>query len=105
MGEYILTHSVINCMCSKCGFYLIISEGIIALHLILFYLYKCHVADELLWQRVGLRDDSRQSRVPRKPSDWRGASEVSAGRTGLGGLVAGGVVQEISEGTDVFLLC
>ena len=46
---------------------------------------------------MGLRDDSRQSRVPRKPSDWRGASEVSAGRTGLGGLVAEGVVQEISE--------
>ena len=32
---------------------------------------------------VGLRDDSRQSRVPGKPSDWRDASESSAGRTGL----------------------
>ena len=40
---------------------------------------------------VGLRDDNRQSRVPRKPSDWCGASESSAGRTGLISLVAGGV--------------
>ena len=32
---------------------------------------------------MGLRDDSRQSRVPRKPSDWRGASESSAGRNGF----------------------
>ena len=39
---------------------------------------------------MGLRDDSRQSRVPRKPSDWRGASESSAGQTGLNSLVAGG---------------
>ena len=36
----------------------------------------------------GLWEDSRQSRVPRKPSDWRGASEVSVGRTGVGDLVA-----------------
>ena len=43
----------------------------------------CQVADELSWGRVGLRDDSRQSRVPRKPSDWRGASESSAGRAGF----------------------
>ena len=51
---------------------------------------------------VGLRDDSRQSRVPRKPSDWRGASESSAGRTGLIYLVARGVGQWISEREDVF---
>ena len=29
-------------MCSKYGFYIIMSEGIIDLHHILFYLYKCH---------------------------------------------------------------
>ena len=29
-------------MCRKYGFYLIMSEGIIDLHNILFYLYKCH---------------------------------------------------------------
>ena len=40
---------------------------------------------------VGLRDDSRQSHVPMKPSDWRGVSESSAERTGLISLVAGGV--------------
>ena len=34
--------------------------------------------------------------------DWRGASEISAGRTGVGGLVADGVGQEISERTDLF---
>ena len=28
--------------------------------------------------------DTRKSRVPRKPSDWRGATEVSAGPTGVG---------------------
>ena len=32
-------------ICSKYGFYIIISEGIMDLHHILFYLYKCHVAD------------------------------------------------------------
>ena len=66
----------------------IISEGIIVLHQILYYLYKCQVADELSWGRAGLCDDSRQSRVLRKPSDWRGASESSAGRAGLMLLVA-----------------
>ena len=65
------------------GFIFIILEVIIALHQILYYLYMCQVADELLWWRMALRDDSRQSRVPRKPSDWRSASESSAGRTGL----------------------
>ena len=73
----------------------IVPEGIIGLHQILYYLYMCQVADELSWGRVGLRlrDDSRQSRVPRKPSDWRGASESSAGRAGLILLVAQGVGQ------------
>ena len=37
---------------------------------------------------LGSMYDSRQSRAPRKPSDWRGASEVSAGRTGVRELVA-----------------
>ena len=45
----------------------------------------------------------RQSRVPRKPADWRGETEVSAGPTGVRGLVADGVGLEISERTDVFL--
>ena len=71
----------------------IISEGIIVLHQILYYLYMCQVADELSWGRVGLRDESRQSRVPRKPSDWRVASESSAGRAGWMLLVARGVGQ------------
>ena len=71
----------------------IISEGIIGLHKILYYLYMCQMADELSWELVGLRDDSRQSRVPRKPSDWRVASESSTGRTGWISLVAQGVGQ------------
>ena len=50
----------------------------------------------------GVMYDIRQSRATRKPSDWRGETEVSAGPTGVGGLVAGGVGQEISERTDVF---
>ena len=33
--------------------------------------------------------DIRQSRATRQPSDWRGASEISAGRTGGWDLVAG----------------
>ena len=37
------------CICSKYGFYIIISEGIIDLHHILFYLYTCDVADGLSW--------------------------------------------------------
>ena len=53
----------------------------------------CQMVDELSWGRVGLRDDSRQSRVPRKSSDWRGASESSAGRAGLMLLMARGVGQ------------
>ena len=36
----------------------------------------------------GVMHDIRQSRVPRKPADWRGATEVSAGPTGVGSLVA-----------------
>ena len=32
--------------------------------------------------------DIRQSRAPRRLSDWRGASEVSAGRTGVRDRVA-----------------
>ena len=43
--------------------------------------------------------------VPRKPSNWRGTSEFSAGQTGLISLMSRGVVQEISKWTDVFLLC
>ena len=35
----------------------------------------------------------RQSRAMRKLSDWRGASEISAGRTGVRDLVAEGVGQ------------
>ena len=50
----------------------------------------------------GVMYDIRQSRATSKPSDWRGATEVSAGLIGVGGLVAGGVGQEISERTDVF---
>ena len=50
----------------------------------------------------GVMYDIRQSRVPRKPSDWRGATEVSAGPTGVGGLVVDRVGQEISEQTDLF---
>ena len=33
--------------------------------------------------------DIRQLRATRKLSDWRGASEISAGRTGVRDLVAG----------------
>ena len=36
----------------------------------------------------GVMYDIRQSRATRKPSDWRGATEVSTGGTGVGGLVA-----------------
>ena len=50
----------------------------------------------------GVMYDIRQSRATRKLSDWRGASEISAWRTGVRELVAGGVGQEISERTDVF---
>ena len=35
----------------------------------------------------------RQSRAMRKLSDWRGASEISAGQTGVQDLVAEGVGQ------------
>ena len=50
----------------------------------------------------GVMYDIRQSRATRKLSDWRGASEISAGRTGVRDLVAERVGQEISERTDVF---
>ena len=47
--------------------------------------------------------DNHVSR-PRKPSDWRGATEVSAGRTGVGGLVAGWVGQEIQRERMCFVM-
>ena len=50
----------------------------------------------------GVMYDIKQSRATRKLSDWRGASEISAGQTGVRDLVAGGVGQESSEQTDVF---
>ena len=40
-GNHVVSHFV-GSLCSKYGFYLIMSEGIIDLHHILFYLYKCH---------------------------------------------------------------
>ena len=93
------------CMCSKYGFYLIMSEGIIDLHHILFYLYKCHeqaCCHGSAWAYVMTADNHVSRRSPLMASDWRGATEVSAGRTGVGGLVADWVGQEISERTDVF---
>ena len=36
----------------------------------------------------GVMYDIRQSRATKKLSDWRGASEISAGRTGVRDLVA-----------------
>ena len=36
----------------------------------------------------GVMYDIRQSRATRKLSDWRGAPEISAGRTGVRDLVA-----------------
>ena len=36
----------------------------------------------------GVMYDIKQSRATRKLSDWRGASEISAGRTGVRDLVA-----------------
>ena len=38
----------------------------------------------------GVMYDIRQSRATRKPSDWRGATEISAGRTGVRDLVGWG---------------
>ena len=45
----------------------------------------------------GVMYDIRQSRATRKLSDLRGASEISARRTGVRDLVADGVGQYISE--------
>ena len=64
------------------------SEGIIDLHHILFYLYKCHeqtCCHGSTWVYVMTADNhvSRGSRLI-----WRGATEVSTGRTGVGGLMA-----------------
>ena len=49
----------------------------------------------------GVMYDIRQSRATRKLSDWRGASDISAGRTGVRDLVAERVGQEISERTSI----
>ena len=62
-------------MCSKYGFCVIMSEGIIDLHPMIMLLV-CHEMYVM-----------RQCRATRKLSDWRGASEISAGPTGVGGLV------------------
>ena len=62
------------------------AEGIIDLHHILFYLYKCHeqtCCHGSAWVYV-MTADNHVSRG----SPLIGASEVSAGRTGVGGLVA-----------------
>ena len=66
------------------GDYSFTSDIILLVHLS-YRQTSCH------GELVGIRDDRRQSRVPRKPSDWRGASESSAGRTGEIYLVARGV--------------
>ena len=86
---------------SKYGFYVIMSEGIIDLHHILFYLYKCHeqtCCHGSAWA-YGMTADNHVSRG----SPLIGAARQRFPRANwCGRLVAESVGQEISERTDVF---
>ena len=71
-------------MCTKCGFYASLYRKGLQLYIRYYITCTCVKRHKSYHgELVGLRDDSRQSRVPRKPSDWRGASESSAGQNGF----------------------
>ena len=75
------TYPFYRIMCSKYGFYIIISEGIIDLHHILLYLYKCHVADVLSWWAYVMTADNYVSRG--SPLIGTARQNLPAGELGL----------------------
>ena len=66
------------CICSKYGFGIVTSEGIIDLRLIVMLLVGMSWADVLsVMLARGMMCDTR---AKRRPADWRRAAEISAAR-------------------------